>query len=131
MSVQLPNTTLGVRRVDPTAVDAHGAPLPAAPGAVSELLPGAVSESETGGWRLALDDALWPVRIGDRIVDGGGREWVATSVRLVGTPELTAEEAALGLDLDLSFVRVSGQEVTPVGTEPADAVFVGRVGYPI
>jgi hypothetical protein len=131
MSVQLPNGLLGVRRADPAAVDAHGAPLPAVPGPVSALLPGKITESETGSWQLALDDDLWPVRTGDRIVDEQGREWVATTVRLIQTPPLTEEEAALGLDLDLAFVRVTGQQVTPVGTEPADGTLVGRLGSPV
>lgn len=130
MGVQLPNGTLGVRRVDPDAVDAHGAPAPAAPDEPTQLLPGKVAEQDNGSWQLALDPSLWPVRVGDQIVAGDGRAWVATSVKLVRTPPLSAEEEALGLDLDVSFVRVTGSEVTPVGTEPGGGVFAGRVGYP-
>ncbi len=130
MVVQLPNGLLGVRRADPDAVDAHGSPRPAAPGPVSPLLPGKITELGDGTWQLAADDALWPVRVGDHLVDGEGREWLVTSSRLVQTPPLTAEEEALGLDLDLAFVRASGLQVTPQGTEPGGGEFVGRVGGP-
>lgn len=131
MTVQLPNGHAGVRRADPDTVDAHGAPLPATPGPATALLPAKISESEGGTWQLALDPALWPVRVGDRIIDDTGRAWVASSVKLVQTPRLSPEEVALGLDLDVSFVRVTGSEVTDVGTEPADALFTGRAGYPV
>lgn len=130
MTVQLPNGLLGVRRVDPDAVDAHGSPLPGGAGETSQFLPAKITELGSGGWQLALDPSLWPVRIGDRIVSDDGRAWVATSSQLIGTPELTAQERALGLDLDVSFVRVMAQQATPAGTEPADSMFVGRVGYP-
>lgn len=131
MSVQLPNGVLGVRRADPDQVDAHGAPLPAEPGAPSALLPGKTAELDSGAWQLALDPSLWPVRVGDRIVSDDGREWVATSVKLVQTPPLTAQEQALGLDLDVSFVRVMANQATPIGTEPTDSIFAGRTGSPV
>lgn len=132
MTVQLPNGLLGVRRTDPNAVDAHGAPLPATPGEASALLPGKTAELDSGGWQLALDAALWPVRVGDYIVSDEGRQWVATNVKLIGTPQLTPEESTvgLGLDLDLAFVRVMANEATPAGTEPTDSMFTGRTGSP-
>lgn len=130
MSVQLPNGVLGVRRVDQAAVDAHGSPVPGAPAGPTAAFPGKIAELDTGGWQLALDPRCWPVRVGDVIVAGDGREWTATSVKYVGTPALTPQEGALGLDLDVSFVRVMAAERTPAGTEPGGAEFVGRVGYP-
>jgi hypothetical protein len=131
VSVQLTNGLLGVRRVDPDAVDAHGAPLPAVAGDPSELLPGKSTELDSGGWQLALDPSLWPVRVGDRIVSDDGREWLATSVKLITGPPLSAAEQALDLDLDISFVRVMGNQVTEAGVEPVDAALVGRTGSPV
>jgi len=131
VSVQLTNTTLGVRRVEPTSVDAHGSPEPAAPSSPTALLPGKASELDTGAWQMALDPSLWPVRVGDRVVGPGGAEWLVTSSKFIGTPELTAEEAALGLDVDVSFIRVMAQQITAAGTEPVDDTLVGRTGSPV
>ena len=131
MTVQLPNGLLGVQRVDPDDVDPHGSPVSGQLGELSELLPGKISELDTGGWQLALDPSLWPVRVGDRIVDGQGRAWVATLVKLLQTPPLSVEEKALGLDLDVSFVRVMAGQVTDKGTEPVDSALVGRSGSPV
>lgn len=129
MTVQLPNTLLGVRRADPDAVDAHGAPLPAAPGPAGDLLPGKSMELDTGQWQLALDPALWPVRIGDLVVDGDGGEWVVLYSKLIPTPALASTEVAVNIDMDVSFIRVMANQRTPVGTEPTDQLFVGREGY--
>lgn len=129
MAVQLPNATLGVRRVDPAAVDAHGAPLPAQAGPPSALLPGKVMELDTGQWQLALDPSLWPVRVGDRVVSGDGAEWLAVYVKHIECPPLSAQEIALGLDV--SFVRVMANQVTPAGVEPVDSTLVGRTGSPV
>lgn len=128
MTVQLPNTSIGLRRVESTGVDAHGSPLPATPGTVSALLPGKATEQPDGTWQLALDPLLWPARVGDVAVDAGGMEWLLTSCKLIGTPALTPEEAGLGLDLDVAFIRAAGNQVTAAGTEPADPTLVGRTG---
>lgn len=129
MTVQLPNTVLGVQRADPTQVDAHGAPLPAAPGPVSALLPGKVMELDTGQWQLALDPALWPVRIGDLVVDDAGGAWVVLYSKLIPSPALASTEIVPSIDMDVSFIRVMANQHTAAGTEPTDQMFVGRDGY--
>lgn len=126
MTVQLPNTWLGIRRVNTDAVDAHGAPLPAQPGEATDLLPGKRAEQDTGQWQLALDPALWPVRQGDRVVADDGMEWVVVYTKYIPAPPLTAEEQDLGIDLDVAFIRVTGNQVTEAGTEPVGGEFVGR-----
>lgn len=126
MSVHLPNTTLGVRRVDRAAYDSHGAPLPAAPGVLSVLLPGKRAESDSGQWQLALDPSLWPVRVGDRVVADDGMEWVAVYSKLIQSPALTGIELDPEIDLDVAFIRVTGNQVTPAGAEPVGNEFVGR-----
>jgi hypothetical protein len=131
MTVQIPNTVLGVRRVDPTAVDAHGSPLPAEPGEPSALLPGKATELDTGQWQLALDPSLWPVRVGDRVIDDTGASWVATYVKLLQSPPLAADEQVPGIDMDIAFIRVMAEQVTPAGTEPVDSNLVGRIGLPL
>lgn len=131
MTVQLPNTMLGVERMEPPGVDAHGAPLPAAPGEPTGLLPGKSTELGNGAWQQALDPSLWPVRVGDRTVGPAGERWLVTSSKYIGTPQLTQAEAGIGMDLDVSFVRVEAQQVTASGTEPADGALVGRTGSPV
>lgn len=131
MTVLLPNAVLGVRRVEPTAVDAHGSPEPVAPSAATSLLPGKATELDNGGWQMALDPTLWPVRVGDRVVGPAGTEWLITSSKYIDSPALSPEEVALGLDLDVAFVRVMAQQITAAGTEPTDGTLVGRVGSPV
>ena len=126
MSVHLPNTRLGVRRADPTAVDSHGAPVPTRPGAVTALLPGKRAEQDSGQWQLALDPSLWPVRVGDRVVADDGQEWVAVYTKLIQAPALDDIELDPGLDLDVAFIRVTGNQVTRRGAEPTGSEFVGR-----
>lgn len=126
MSVQLPNCELGVRRVEPDGVDGHGAPRPGAVGDPTDLLPGKRAEQDTGQWQLALDPSLWPVRVGDRVVAGDGLEWVVVFTKLIQAPPLSAEERDLGIDLDVAFIRVTGNQVTAKGAEPTDSAFVGR-----
>lgn len=126
MSVQLPNTRLGVQRVNATAVDSHGAPLPAQPGEASALLPGKRAEQDTGQWQLALDPSLWPVRVGDQILAEDGMAWVVVYTKFIPAPPLSAEEQDLGVDLDVAFIRVTGNQVTAAGTEPVGGEFVGR-----
>lgn len=126
MSVQIPNCELGVRRVTAGAVDAHGSPTPGAAGELSALLPGKRAEQDTGQWQLALAPSLWPVRVGDRVVSGDGLEWVVVYTKLIASPPLAPEEADLGVDLDVSFIRVTGNQVTTAGTEPTGGEFVGR-----
>jgi hypothetical protein len=130
VSVQLSNCRLGVRPTDADAVDAHGSPLSAQPGVVGPLLPGKRAEQDTGQWQLALDPSLWPVRVSDVVVADDGMEWIVVYSKLIQSPPLTAEEAGLGLDLDVAFIRVTGNQITPAGTEPTGSEFVGRVGSP-
>lgn len=126
MSVQLPNCLLGVQRAEADDVDAHGAALPAQPGPVSDLLPGKRMELDTGQWQLALDPALWPVRVGDRVVADDAQTWVVVYTKLLQAPALTPEEMDPLVDLDVSFIRVTGNQVTATGTEPTGSEFVGR-----
>lgn len=127
MSVQIPNCRLGVRRGNENAVDTHGYPLSARVGPVSALLPGKRTEQDTGQWQLALDPSLWPLRTGvDRVVADDGMEWLVIYAKLIQSPPLDDEEKALGLDLDVAFIRVTGNQVTPAGTEPVGQEFVGR-----
>ena len=126
MSVQLSNALLGVRRVEAAGYDAHGSPLPGPPAAATTLLPGKVMELDTGGWQLALDPALWPVRVGDVVVTGTGWAWRATLSKLLQAPALEDDERVDGIDMDVSFIRVMANEVTTVGTEPIGGEFVGR-----
>lgn len=126
MSVQIPNCALGVRRVEAASFDAHGAPVPAPPGAATALLPGKRAELDTGQWQLALDPSLWPVRTGDFVVASDGLEWIVVYTKLIQGPPLEPEEAAFGPDLDVAFIRVTGNQVTPDGTEPVGGEFVGR-----
>lgn len=126
MSVHLANTRLGVQRADPTAVDSHGAPVPAQPGAVSALLPGKRAEQDSGQWQLALDPSLWPVRVGDRVVADDGMEWVVVYCKLIQAPTLDDIELDPEIDLDVAFIRVTGNQVTARGVEPTGSEFVGR-----
>lgn len=126
MTVQLPNTRLGVQRVNPDAVDAHGSPLAAQPGAATALLPGKRAEQDSGQWQLALDPALWPVRTGDRIVADDGMAWIVVYTKFIPAPPLDDIELDPGVDLDVAFIRVTGNQVTPAGTEPVGNEHVGR-----
>lgn len=126
MTVQLPNCRLGVRRAESPGLDAHGSPRPATPGELSELLPGKRAEQDTGQWQLALDPTLWPVRVGDRVVAHDGAEWVVIFTKYIPSPALEPGELDPGQDMDVAFIRVTGNQVTPLGTEPTDSTMVGR-----
>lgn len=134
MSVQIINCALGVRRVEAASYDAHGAPVFGTPAALSELLPGKRSEQPSGEWILALDPTLWPVRVHDHVIADDGQQWMVVDSKFIPMPPLAPEEVLAGIDLDISFIRVTADQITTLGTEPGGEVqggiFVGRGDNP-
>ncbi|MGA5822240.1 hypothetical protein ACPC54_30775 [Kitasatospora sp. NPDC094028] len=82
--------------------DAHGLPVPPRPGtaaASGPALPGAAVMQADGSWSLRADPRHWPLRPGDRLVDGA-ESWTITTARLCavavdGAADYIAVTAAL------------------------------------
>ncbi|MFJ3793567.1 hypothetical protein [Kitasatospora sp. NPDC090091] len=89
MAVILPNRRFTAHVAPhPWARDAHGLPVPPPPGSVSAtgaVLPGAAVQQTDGSWSLRADPQQWPLRPGDRLVDGD-ESWTVTSARLCAVP---------------------------------------------
>jgi hypothetical protein len=111
----MPNTELAVRRRSAAAPDPHGEPMPGLYGAATAFLPGLMREETDGSWLLCLDDSLWPVRLGDLVVSSGGRSWLVASSHL----------AQNSLDSSVNYVRCTGAQQHPYGTEPGGPEYVG------
>lgn len=62
--------------------DAHGTPVPTAPGTALGPYPGAVAEQPDGTWSLRLDPAAWRLRAGDLVDGPAGRTWLVESALL-------------------------------------------------
>lgn len=134
MSVQIVNCQLGVKRVEPASYDAHGAPLYSAPSQPTALLPGKREEQPNAEWILCLDPSLWPVRVRDHVVADDGMEYVVVDSHFIPMPPLAPDEQMVGIDIDISFIRCTGNQVTSLGTEeggePESGLEVGRGDNP-
>lgn len=116
MSVLIVNAMIGIRRRDFT-IDAHGTLVPGPEGPVETPMPGLTRERGDGGWTLSVDEALWPVRENDVLIDvGTGREWLV----------LTADHLRNELDCLVNYVRCDARERQGAATEPGGPEFVGR-----
>jgi hypothetical protein len=116
VAVLMTNASLGVRRRQDAARDAHGERLPAPWGPVNGPHPGRTNETADATWNLGLDPVLWPVRQGDLVIDAAGGSW------LVDTADLIRNN----LDPSVDWIRVTGRHRTAAGTEPGGAWFVAR-----
>lgn len=119
MSVLLPNATLGLRRQvwDNTARNAHGERLSGNWEPATALYGGRTNERADGGWSLAVDAALWPIKQGDMIVSDTGAAWIVNTADLIQN----------NYDHTVDWVRIDGYErETSGGTEPGGPQFVGR-----
>lgn len=113
----MPDRDLGVRRRATGPADAHG---DAYRGGWLELQgphPGRAAEGpdvpegqiEGRTWRIALDPRLWPVALGDLVVEPGtGAQWLVTSA------DLLTNNAAPEVD----YIAVQAHLRTPAGTRP-------------
>lgn len=126
MTVLLSNCSLGLRRrEDAETRNEHGERVQTDwgdPVSVDgeTMLDGRRNEQTDGTWSLAVDPGLWPVRQGDAVVSSDGMVWVVTTSDLIQN----------AYDSIVDWVRVTAQQVSDGGTEPADAWFVGRGGTP-
>lgn len=111
------NCQLGVKRVEPSTYDAHGAPLYSPPTAVTDLLPGKREEQPNAEWILCLDPSLWPVRVRDHVIADDGMEFVVVDTHFIPMPPLAPDEIMVDIDIDISFVRCTANQVTSEGTE--------------
>ncbi len=90
MAVILANTRMGIARKPlPMARDEWGMPVAAREETPrTQLLPASCDEradsrAEQGReWSIRLDDSLWPVEVGDHIVEDGPRVWVVTAAKM-------------------------------------------------
>ncbi len=107
MAVQLPNSTLGIRR-RPRVRDAHGYDVPGAPGPGVGPWPGRVQERADGTFLLALDPGAWPLERGDLVVEPGARVWTVLTADLL---ENNASDV-------VNYVRVEAHARHSGWTEP-------------
>jgi hypothetical protein len=80
-------------RAHPGTKDAHGKPVPSAPGTLGTARPGASTEQADGSWTLRLDPAEYPLWAGDEVHGPGGQRWVVT-----GQPRYPSNPAASDVD---------------------------------
>ena len=116
MAVLIANTHLGVKRRGAPTVDAHGFPSGGTYDVMDGPWPGLTKQRGDGGWQINLDDAAWPVREHDLIVEPvTGREFlVITADRLQNTASPVVDHIRCEARL-----RVSG------GTQPGGPQFEG------
>lgn len=118
MTVLLPNATLALRRrVDQAARNAYGEKVQVGWSDIVGPGDGRASEQTDGSWNLGLDPALWPVRVGDLVIDTTvGGSWLVTSSDLIRN----------NYDSTVDWIRVVAQHRTAGGTEPGGSWFVAR-----
>lgn len=117
MGVLMPNTTATIRRRGEHGYNSMGERVQGGfePPA-GDPLPALIEQRGDGGWALAVDDDLWPVREGDAILDAQGRVFIIRTADLLQNV----------YDSTVNYVRCEGLHVSDDGTEPQDSWFVGR-----
>ena len=116
MPVLIDNATATIRRRVEGAENAHGERVAEGWGAGLAMLPAFIQERGDGGFTIGLDDSLWPVRVGDLVVDGEGKTY------LVQTTALLRNAA----DPTVDWIRTTALYHDGDGTDPGDVWFVGR-----
>jgi hypothetical protein len=115
--VLLPNTNLAIRRrVNKPAVNEHGEDMLEGWTEPGAFYPGRTNENDNGRWDLAVDEALWPVRTGDLIVDGKTGAWSVQFVHRIRN----------NYDDYVNYVKISAVRRVAQGTEPGGSWFVAR-----
>jgi hypothetical protein len=93
MAVLLVDGAYFLRRVaHPEGEDAHGQPLPAAPGDPEGPYPGATADQGGGKWTFRLPPETWPVKADDLIDGPDGTLVVVGEPRLFSVPGISVAD---------------------------------------